>query len=126
VTGWVGWIAFAAVFMMVAGAMNVIAGLVALVNDEWVVWQHGDALYLDLTTWGWVHLVIGLVVALSGLGLLTGSVVARLIGVIAASASLLANWIWLPANPFWSLTVMVMDTLVSWALIVHGNELKRI
>ncbi|MDY7100815.1 MAG: hypothetical protein S0880_06470 [Actinomycetota bacterium] len=126
VSGWVGWIAFAAVFMMVGGVMNAISGLVALVNDEWVVWAHTDSLYVDLTTWGWAHLIIGLVVALSGAALLTGSVVARTVGVIAASLSLLANWLWLPAYPFWAITVMVIDALIIWALIVHGGELRKV
>ncbi len=77
-TGWVGWIVFAAVMMIIAGSLNVFYGIVAAVNDEWVGWTNGDAVYLDISQWGWVHIILGAVVLLSGIGLLSGNILARI------------------------------------------------
>jgi hypothetical protein len=123
-TGWVGWITFAAAFMMIGGGLNAMYGLIAILNDEWVVWNHSNALLLDLTQWGWIHIVMGLVVFASGVGVLSGNIAARTVGVIAAGLSLITNFLFMPAYPLWSLTVMVIDTLIIWALIVHGHELR--
>lgn len=123
-TGWVGWIFFAAVLMILAGIMNAIHGFIALVNDEWVVWGNRGDLYLDLSTWGWVNMVIGAIVFLSGLGVLSGNVLARFVGVVLASLSLVANFLFLPAYPIWAIVVITIDLLVIYALTVHGREVR--
>ena len=82
VTGWVGWIAFAGVIMIIAGVLNFIYGLIAAVNDDWVVFGNRANLYLDLNQWGWVHMILGVVVALAGGFLFTGNILARTVGVI--------------------------------------------
>lgn len=123
-TGWTGWIGFAGVMMVLAGLLNAFYGLVAVVNDEWVAWTNRTAVFLDLTQWGWVHIIVGLVVAICGFGVFTGNVLARTVGVLIASLSLVANFFFVPAYPLWSLTVIVIDLLVIWALIVHGGELR--
>ncbi|HEX6422967.1 MAG TPA: hypothetical protein VFZ79_05775 [Acidimicrobiales bacterium] len=122
-TGWVGWIFFAAVMMIIAGALNAIHGLVAILNDEWVVWGNRADLYIDLTTWGWVHLVIGIAVLLAGFGLLSGNVLARAVAVLVASVSIVANFLFIPAYPVWALTVIAIDVFVIYALTAHGREL---
>ena len=76
-SGWVGWIAFAGVIMVIAGALQATYGLIAIVNDDWVVWGNRANLYVDMTAWGWVHLIGGVIVLLAGLGLFTGNMVAR-------------------------------------------------
>ena len=121
---WTGWIGFAAVMMMLGGTINAASGLIALVNDQWVVWANSGALYLDLTTWGWLLLGSGIVVFLAGLGVLTGNPVARGIGVLIASLSLIANFLFIPAYPFWALSVMAVDAVVIWALTAHGHEVR--
>lgn len=123
-TGWVGWIYFASVMMIVAGTLNAIQGLVAIVNDEWVVWGNSANLYLDLTTWGWVHLIAGGVVLLAGFGVLTGNIVARAIAVLVASLSIIANFMFIPAYPVWALTIIALDAFVIYALTAHGRELR--
>lgn len=123
-SGWVGWNIFAAIMLMIGGGLQMIYGFIALVNDEWVVWGNRASLYLDLTTWGWVHLVGGAVVLLAGIGVLSGNILARTIGVIVASLSLIANFMFIPAYPIWSLTVITLDVLVIWALTAHGREMK--
>ncbi|MGH9231879.1 MAG: DUF7144 family membrane protein [Acidimicrobiales bacterium] len=125
-TGWVGWIFFAAVLMILAGIMNAIHGFIALVNDEWVVWGNRGDLYLDLTTWGWLHLIVGIVVFLAGIGLLSGNVLARAIAVIVASVAIIANFLFIPAFPVWALTVITVNVFVIYALTAHGRELRRV
>jgi hypothetical protein len=124
-TGWVGWIFFASVLMMLAGILNAIHGLIAIVNDEWVVWGNRADLYLDLTTWGWVHLLVGIVVFLAGLGLLSGNVLARAVAVLLASVSIIVNFLYIPAFPVWALTIIAIDVFVIYALTAHGGELRR-
>lgn len=123
-TGWVGWIFFAAVMMILAGIMNTVHGFIAVVNDEWVVWGNRADLYFDLTEWGWIHLVIGIAVLLAGIGLLTGNVLARAVAVVLASISLVANFLYIPAYPLWALTIIAIDVLVIYAVTAHGGELR--
>lgn len=124
-TGWTGWIGFAGVMMIIGGFLNAFYGLVAVVNDEWVVWTNRSAMYLDMTQWGWVHIILGLVIVLAGFGLFTGNVLARTLGVVIAAISLVANFFFIPAYPIWAITVIVIDLLVIWALTVHGHEMRQ-
>jgi hypothetical protein len=123
-TGWVGWNVFAATVMMILGSLHVIWGLVAVVNDDWVVWGNQASLYVDLSVWGWVHLGAGVVVFIAGLGVLVGNVLARAVGVALAAVSLVANFLSLPAYPIWSIAMMTLAVLVIWALTVHGHEMR--
>jgi hypothetical protein len=79
---------------------------------------------VDMTQWGWIHLAIGVVAVLAGVGLFTGNLAARMVGVVVAGISLLANFLFLPAYPIWALSIMAVDVLVIWALIVHGGEMR--
>ena len=123
-TGWVGWSFFAATMMIIGGGLNAIYGLVAVVNDDWVVWTNSDSAYLDLTAWGWLHIVVGLLVVLAGFGVLSGNIVARTVGVVLAGLSLIVNFLFIPVYPLWSLIVITIDVLVIWALTAHGRELR--
>ena len=124
-TGWVGWIYFAAVLMIIAGSMNAIQGFIAIVNDEWVVWGNSANVYLDLTTWGWVHLIIGVLVVLAGFGLLSGNVLARAVAVFLATVAIIANFLFIPAYPVWALTIIAISVFVIYALTAHGGELRE-
>jgi hypothetical protein len=99
-------------------------GLVAIVNDEWVVWTNRASLYLDISEWGWIHLIVGLVVLLSGIGVFSGNILARTVAVVAVSISLVANFFFIPAYPLWTLAVVTIDVLVIWALTAHGREMR--
>lgn len=123
-TGWVGWSIFAATMMIIGGTLNALYGLVAVVNDDWVVWTNRADVYLDLSAWGWVHLIVGALVVLAGFGVLSGNVLARTVGVILAGISMLANFFFIPVYPLWSLVVITVDALVIWALTAHGRELR--
>jgi hypothetical protein len=123
-TGWVGWIVFAGTMMIIGGTLNAFYGLVAVLNDDWVVWQNRSAVFLDLSGWGWVHLILGLVVVLCGFGVMTGNILARTVGVIVAGISMIANFFAIPVYPVWSLTIIAIDMLVIWALTAHGREMR--
>ncbi|MDD9372311.1 MAG: hypothetical protein PV358_19475 [Acidimicrobiales bacterium] len=124
VSGWVGWIMFASVLMILAGVMNGVQGLIAIVNDDWVVWGNRADLYIDLTAWGWVHLLLGIVLLLAGIGVLSGNILARAVAVVVAGLSIVANFLWLPAYPVWALTIIAVDVFVIYALTAHGGELR--
>ncbi|MGP8060387.1 MAG: hypothetical protein ACLP9C_12220 [Acidimicrobiales bacterium] len=124
-TGWVGWIAFAAIMMMIGGALDIFYGLVAVIDNHWVGWYHTTHVDLSISAWGWVQIIIGAIVLLAGFGVLTGSVLARTIGVIVAGLSLIANFFLIPVYPFWAVIIIVVDALVIWALTVHGGELRE-
>lgn len=123
-TGWTGWMYFAGTMLLIGGTLSIIYGFIALFNDNWVVFGNTNAVFLDLTGWGWVHVIIGALIVLAGFGIFTGNVLARTVGVIVAAISMIANFLWLPVYPFWAIIIIVIDALVIWALMVHGGELR--
>jgi hypothetical protein len=124
-TAWAGWIMFASVMLILVGTFQAIAGLVALFNDDYyVVRPSGLVVSLDYTAWGWVHLVLGIVIAAAGLGLAVGQMWARVVGILVAMLSAIANIAFLAASPVWSTIMITIDILVIWALTVHGSETK--
>jgi hypothetical protein len=125
-TGWTGWIIFAGVIMIIGGALNLFYGIVAAVNDEWVVFTNRANVYLDVSEWGWVHIILGAIVLLAGIGVFSGNILARIVGVVVASISLIVNFFFIPVYPIWALTVIVIDVLVIWALTAHGREMRRV
>jgi uncharacterized membrane protein len=125
-TGWTGWILFAGVMMIIGGSLNLFYGIVAAVDDEWVVFTNRANVYLDVSQWGWVHIILGIVVMLAGIGVFSGNFLARLIGVIVAGVSMLVNFAFIPVYPLWALTVIAIDVLVIWALMAHGREMKEV
>lgn len=125
VTGWAGWVAFAAFMMILAGLFQAIVGLTAIVRDSFYVVSPNYLLHINISTWGWIHFLWSLVVILAGFGLLSGKMWARVVGVIVASLSALVNMYYIPYYPIWSLLIIVVDFLVIWALVVHGDELAE-
>ena len=125
-TGWVGWISFAGVLMVLVGVFHIIDGLVALFEDDYfLVGRSGLVVNVDFTTWGWVHLIAGAVIVVAGCVVFTGKVWARAIGVLLAMASAIVNVGFLAAYPLWSATMITIDMLVIWALTVHGGEMRE-
>lgn len=124
VTGWVGWVYFAGFLMMLTGVFQMVMGLAALLNDKFYVAQEGRLLVFDFTTWGWVHIVFGLVVLLAGTSLLSGATWARVVGVVLATFNFILQFAFVGAYPIWSIIMMVIDLLVIYALTVHGGEAR--
>ena len=127
VTGWVGWIVFAAVFMVTIGAINAIQGLAALFRDEayWVT-VGGSVVTFDVTTWGWINLIFGILLVIVGILLMQGSTFARVLGIALVALNLISQFTYATLYPFWALIAIALDIVIIYALIVHGRELKRV
>ena len=121
-----GWAMFASVMLMMAGFFHALAGLVALFDDTYYVVGREWIFEFDVTTWGWVHLIWGVVLVLAGFGILTGNVAARTLGVIAAGLSAVANFAWLPYQPVWGTIMIAISVAVIWSLTVHGRDVTAI
>jgi hypothetical protein len=124
VSGWVGWVYFAGLMLVLAGVFQSIAGLVALFKDEVYVVGESNLWLLDYTTWGWGHLLLGLFLLLAGSAIMAGKMWGRVIGVIVAGLSLVANFGFIPVYPMWSILMVVVNILVLYALVVHGAEAR--
>lgn len=125
-SGWVGWVIFASMMMIMVGAFQGILGLTALLtSDYYVVGRNGLVLNVDYTAWGWAHLLIGVVALAAAFGLLAGQMWARVLGIAVAMVSVLVNLAFIAAYPLWSIAVMTLDVLVIYAIAVHGKELKN-
>ena len=125
-TGWTGWVVFGAMMMILLGSFQAIAGLVALFDDGYyLVSPNGLVVNVDYTTWGWVHLIVGLVALAAGFGLVRGAMWARVLGVAVAGISAIVNFAFLAAFPFWALTMITIDVLIIYAIVAHGRELQN-
>lgn len=118
-----GWVMFAGTILVTVGVFQAFAGLVGILEDEILVLTPDYLVQLDATTWGWVHMLVGLIVVASGVGIFSGNVIARTVGVLAAIGSMLTMFAWLPWYPVWAVIVIAMDIAIIWALIVHGRVL---
>ncbi len=118
----VGFILFAGIMMIVAGGLQAFTGLVALFENEFYVATRNYLLQFDATAWGWIHLLGGLLIVAAGFAVMAGKTWGRVIGIILAALSLLANFAFMPYYPFWSLTIIAVDIFVIWALTAHGRD----
>jgi hypothetical protein len=113
---------FAGVLLFVDGVLAVLNGVVAIAKDD-VYARIGDYTYkFNLTTWGWVHLVIGALLILTGLGILKGAPWARGVGVGMAALSVVANFMWLPYQPLWAVITIAIGVFVIWALLTDRSK----
>lgn len=124
-TGWVGWVAFAAIMLLMVGAFNVIDGFAALLKDDAFVNTGKGLLVFNLTAWGWILLLFGVVQILTGLALLQGATWARVIAVLVALVNAVGQLAFLSAYPIWSTVIIAVDIIVIWAVIVHGEEMRE-
>jgi hypothetical protein len=124
-TAWAGWVVFGGVMLIVLGIFQLVQGLVALFDDGfYLVRPNGLVVDVDYNTWGWIHSGIGVVGILTGIGLLAGNMVARVVGVAIAVLSAIVNLAFISAYPVWSAILIVIDVIVIFAIVVHGRELK--
>ena len=117
---------FAAVMLMMIGAFQAIQGIIALANDTFYVVGQEYIFQFDVTTWGWIHLLLGVLVAVAGYFVLQAKVWARTVGVIVAVASALVNFAWLPYYPVWSILIIALNVFVIWALTARGRDVLNV
>ena len=121
-SGWVqGFAAFAAVMLIIGGIFESVVALSAIIDDEFYVTTQKWVFTFDSSTWGWIHLLLGVVLVLAGIGILSGNVMARTVGVIAAGLSAVANFAFLPWYPIWAILVIAVDVVIIWALLAQRS-----
>ncbi|MBE9924813.1 hypothetical protein MT994_10685 [Cellulosimicrobium sp. MI9406] len=126
VTAWVGWVWFAGIVLVTIGFFNAISGLVAVFSPNSLVGvSDAGIVVLDVSTWGWIHLVIGVLLVLTGFALLSGKGWARMVAIVLVVVNAIAQFTTLQVTPWWSLITIVLDVFVLWALVVHGDEAER-
>ncbi|MDW8808632.1 hypothetical protein P1P68_28530 [Streptomyces scabiei] len=113
---------FAAIMLMIAGVLGVCRGIMAIAEDEVFVATPDYVFEFDLTGWGWVHLALGAVAVLVGLGLFQASLWARVAGVAIAGLIIIANFLSLPYYPVWSIVMIAFSAFVIWALCVVKRD----
>jgi hypothetical protein len=123
-SGWAaGWIAFAGAALIMIGIFHAIAGFAQIMNEESFLVTAEYVFKFSTVTWGWIHLIGGIVVVFAGFAVFRGAVWARTVGVIIAMFSAILNFAWLVYVPFWSIVMIIVDVSVIWALTVHGRDL---
>ncbi|MEX2274024.1 MAG: hypothetical protein WEA10_00445 [Actinomycetota bacterium] len=126
-SGWaIGWTTFAAFMLILIGSFHIIAGLVAIVDDTFYAVTKEYVFQFDASTWGWIHLILGIVVLLAGFGLFSGAVWARMVGVIVALISAIAGFAWLPWYPVWGIVFITIAVAVIWSLTAHGRDMASV
>jgi hypothetical protein len=121
----VGFTVFAGVLMIVMGFLHALWGLAAIIEDRFFVATRNYVYDIDVTGWGWVHLIAGVIIFLAGFGVFSGAVWARTVGVTLAVISAIANFLTIPYFPIWSLVILALDVFVIWALTVRGRDITR-
>ena len=121
VSGWaVGGTVFAATVLMLVGVFQAIAGLVAIFDDDFYVVTRNYTFDLDVTAFGWVHLIIGILLVIVAYGLFARSPWAGVTAIMLASLSAVANFFFIPYYPFWAILVIALDIWVIWSLTRPG------
>jgi hypothetical protein len=121
VSGWaIGGITFAGTLLLMIGAFQAIAGLTAILDDSFYVVAQNYAFDLDVTGWGWIHLIVGVLLGFTGWGLWTGRTWAAVAGIMLAMLSAIANFFFIPYYPFWSIVVIGLNVWVIWSLTRPG------
>ena len=116
----VGGVMFAAVLMILIGIFQSIAGLTAIVDDDFYVLTQNYTFDLDTTAWGWIHLILGIVVLLAGIALFAGKGWAGVVALMLAVLSAVANFFFIPYYPFWTIVDIALAVWVIWALTRPG------
>jgi hypothetical protein len=125
VSGWaIGWVLFAAVLLIMVGMFQGFQGFVAILRDNFYVAVPNYLINVDVTVWGWTHLVLGIIAVITGFALFRAALWARIVGIGFAVLSAVINFFFIPYYPFWSIMIIAMDTFVIWALAAHGKDVE--
>jgi len=121
--GWVvGLSLFAGILMIITGLVNAMEGVVALARNEVYAVTPRYIFAFDLTTWGWIQIILGIIVLAAGVGVITGQLWGRVVGITIAVLTMLANFAFLPYYPIWSMLIIALNVIVIWALCVYDRD----
>lgn len=124
-TGWVGWIYFASMMLLILGGLQIISGLVALFNKSFYLIGDSGLVVWNYAAWGWIHLVMGIIIVLTGTAVVTGKTWARVIASLIVVIVAIDNITFFPAYPIWSTIALIICAFVLYAITVHGRELAE-
>ena len=119
----VGFTYFAAIMMMLSGGFEILQGLSAIIRKNLYVVNSDYIFKISVTGWGWIHLILGVIVLLAGIALLGGALWARIVGIAMAALIAIANFLWLPYYPVWAIVLIALNVVVIWALAAHGRDI---
>ena len=126
---WGGWIGFAAIVLVVVGSIDIIQGFVAILEDEYVVSTPKGLAIFDVTTWGWLTLLRGVLVLLAGLGLFGGASWARWVAIVGVTVNAIAQFGFMAnypqAYPLWNLAIMALNVVVLYALTARWQGYRE-
>jgi hypothetical protein len=117
-----GWTVFAGIILFIVGSLDALWGLAALLNNDIVIVGGHGAIIADITTWGWIHFILGSVMALTGLGLFAGSSGARWLAVIFVTINAITQVVWFPAAPLWAFLMILLDVTIIYQLTARWEE----
>lgn len=106
----------AALILLVVGVVSILQGISAIATDELFVVGAEYIFELNTTTWGWIHLIVGILVVITAFALMSGATWARFAAIVLACLSIIANFLWLPYYPMWSILIIALDIVVIWAV----------
>ena len=114
-----GWISFAGIMLMLVGFFNIIDGIAAIANSDYLVSQ---LLFANMHAWGWFFLIFGAVQVCAGFAIFAGAGWAAIVGIVSAFFNIIAQLSWARTYPVWAISAMVIDALVIYALVVYGGQ----
>ncbi|MEU5763082.1 hypothetical protein [Nocardia sp. NPDC047648] len=112
----------AAILLLTVGVLSIFEGISAVADDDLIVVGADYVYKFDTTTWGWIHIVVGILLVVAALGLMTGATWARVVAICLAALSIIANFMWLPYYPAWSVLVIALNIVVIWAVATWRPE----
>jgi hypothetical protein len=118
-----GWKTFASIMLIIVGVMNIFDGLVAITQSAYIRRNTGGVLPVtnDVKVWGWIALILGVIIVLAAFGVLQGATWARVVGITIAGLNLIFQFAYVDHSPFWSFSVIIIDILIIYGLAAHGG-----
>jgi hypothetical protein len=125
---WTEWVGFAGLMMVLIGILNFLQGLIAVIRDDYYVLTSEQIIVFDLTTWGWIMLIWGIIVGFAGYALATGAGWARWFTIVVASVNVILQLSFVGSGqyPLWALTVLALNVLVLYALTVRWKDVEEV
>jgi hypothetical protein len=118
-----GWLTFAGVMLILVGSFNIIDGIAAIANSDYLTNQ---LLFSNMDAWGWFFLIFGIVQVIAGFAIFSGAGWAAFVGIVTAFFNIIAQLSWARTFPVWAITAMVVDALVIYALVVYGGRRETV
>ncbi len=116
-----GLVLFASILLVVVACFNVIQGIAAIANSH-VFTAHAHYVFANLRAWGWITLILGVLLLIAAVGVLAGNQLARWFAVVVIGLNAIDQMFFIPAYPFWSLTIIAMDVVALYGLLAYGSR----